>query len=442
MILSIVFAGCQGGGLTEEQLRDPSSCGECHPDHLREWSGSMHAYASVDPVFRAMNARGQRDTDGALGDFCVSCHAPAAVALGLTTDGLNLDDLDPNVAGVNCWFCHQVTDVAGDHNNPLVLAFDDVFRGPIRDPVSTKAHGAEYSVRHDRDDLRSADLCGSCHDIVSPLGARIERTFEEWQESLFSKPGFGLTCGGCHMPGRDGIAAEADGVPLRRVHSHSMPGVDVALVDFPERDAQRALVQELLDDTVSAFLCVGPAGDPTLAVGTLENLGAGHMFPSGATMHRRVWVELVAYRDGQEIYRSDLTSGDPNLWSIRSEMTGTDGQYVFYPWQAAGIEGELLPVQTTTDPNDPDYVFTHVSHNWLVNGAPDRVTMAVKVMPMSAEMLGDLSASGDLDPTIATAMPTFTLTPTVLEWTPEVPVNAGELSCVPSVPPVNPAGTL
>ena len=39
----------------------------------------MHAYAAEDPVFLAMNARGQRETKGALGDFCVKCHAPMAV---------------------------------------------------------------------------------------------------------------------------------------------------------------------------------------------------------------------------------------------------------------------------------------------------------------------------------------------------------------------------
>lgn len=91
-----VFVACdnnEASPLTIEELRDPGTCGECHPDHFREWSGSMHAYAAVDPVFIAMNARGQEKTDGALGDFCVKCHAPVAVELGLTTDGSNLDDV-------------------------------------------------------------------------------------------------------------------------------------------------------------------------------------------------------------------------------------------------------------------------------------------------------------------------------------------------------------
>src|SRR5687768_1766164 len=72
--------------LTRAQLLDPASCKSCHPKHYREWRSSMHAYAADDPVFLAMNKRGQRETEGALGDFCVGCHAPMAVREGETSD--------------------------------------------------------------------------------------------------------------------------------------------------------------------------------------------------------------------------------------------------------------------------------------------------------------------------------------------------------------------
>ena len=108
--------------LSREQLLDPETCRTCHADHVREWAGSMHAYAADDPVFLAMNARGQRETDGALGDFCVRCHAPMAVLEGATEDGLNLPELPQHLKGVTCYFCHQVVEVEGAHNNPLRLA--------------------------------------------------------------------------------------------------------------------------------------------------------------------------------------------------------------------------------------------------------------------------------------------------------------------------------
>ena len=62
-----------------DQMLDPETCNQCHQTHYSDWSGSMHAYASDDPVFIAMNARAQRETNGAVGSFCVNCHAPMAV---------------------------------------------------------------------------------------------------------------------------------------------------------------------------------------------------------------------------------------------------------------------------------------------------------------------------------------------------------------------------
>ena len=73
-----VLAACSGG-LSKEELRNPESCRDCHGEIVRQWSGSMHAYAADDPVFLALNQKGQRETNGALGDFCVKCHAPIAL---------------------------------------------------------------------------------------------------------------------------------------------------------------------------------------------------------------------------------------------------------------------------------------------------------------------------------------------------------------------------
>src|SRR5688572_10024849 len=76
-----------------EELYDSQRCAGCHPSHYDEWSASMHAYAARDPVFIAMNQRGQEETGGALGSLCVNCHAPMAVRTGATVDGLNLDQV-------------------------------------------------------------------------------------------------------------------------------------------------------------------------------------------------------------------------------------------------------------------------------------------------------------------------------------------------------------
>src|SRR5437762_12275346 len=105
---SACHSGSQEGTLTRAQLLDPQACAGCHQEQFNDWAGSMHAYASNDPVFLAMNKRGQRETNGALGKFCVNCHAPMAVREGKTTDGSNLEQLEPKYKGVTCFFCHSI----------------------------------------------------------------------------------------------------------------------------------------------------------------------------------------------------------------------------------------------------------------------------------------------------------------------------------------------
>jgi len=72
--LCLLLTACSSG-LSTEELMKPEACQSCHPEHYRQWSGSMHAYAALDPGFLAMNKRGQRETNGELGDFLrpVSC---------------------------------------------------------------------------------------------------------------------------------------------------------------------------------------------------------------------------------------------------------------------------------------------------------------------------------------------------------------------------------
>ena len=193
--LAIISCADPGGGppppeptFTKQQLMDPASCVECHAEHHAEWAGSMHAYASTDPIFRAINAKGQEETQGELGDFCVRCHAPVALALGLTEDGLNLDEVPDWAQGVTCYFCHSVESVNGTHNNPLALSDDGVFRGPYSDAAANTAHASTYSPLLDGDQRESADMCGACHDIVTqdPHRIHLERTYSEWKTSLFA----------------------------------------------------------------------------------------------------------------------------------------------------------------------------------------------------------------------------------------------------------------
>jgi hypothetical protein len=455
LVVVALAGGCSDEArpvLSREELLDPATCSGCHPQHYREWSGSMHAYSAQDPVFRAMNARGQRETGGALGDFCVRCHAPLAVAEGATSDGLDLDQLAQHLQGVTCYFCHAAEAVDGDHNNPIRLANDQTMRGGIRDPVDNDGHHSAHSPLVDRRSLESARACGSCHDIVlpsppAPAPLELERTFREWQESLFNRPleQGGLTCGGCHMRASNelGAIATGDAPATRRHHAHTFQGVDLALTDFPEKEAQLAAVTQFLDTSVRAEICVEELPGAARVEVTLENVAAGHRWPSGAAQDRRAWVELTAWSGEQRIYASGVVADgeavteldDPDLWLLHDRALGEDAQHVHMFWEVAAIESHTLPAPLTTDKSDPDYFATHVARRYPRPGAspstlpavPDRVSLRLRVQPMGLDVLDDLIASGDLDPALRDEMPTLQVLPnrsqgetTTLEWTPEL----------------------
>ncbi|MEZ4368443.1 MAG: multiheme c-type cytochrome [Kofleriaceae bacterium] len=436
LALALALAACGGDPtyLPLEELMDPATCQACHPKHFQEWSGSMHAYASEDPVFLAMNARGQRETGGALGDFCVGCHAPMAVRLGLTTDGLNLAEVPAYAKGVTCYFCHSVTDVEGTHNNPLTIASDGVMRGGLRDPVASPAHASAYSPLLDGDAPASSATCGACHDIVTPAGVHLERTYLEWQSSIFTgqeDPRAALSCGGCHMLSTSDVVADVPGldVPLRQRREHTFPGVDVALTPFPEKDAQLAAIQRDLKGAVLAKLCVQPldGGIITLRLDALT----GHNFPSGASQDRRAWAEIIAYDAADAVvFDSGVVPdgvdpediGDPNLWEMRDRVYDELDQPVEFFWEVARVDEATLRPRITNDVSSPDY--DH-STTWTypvpgLTATITRVTARVLIRPLPMSLFDALEASGDLtDPTLRDGVPTFQLDGTVLEWTPD-----------------------
>jgi hypothetical protein len=461
----LVASACDGSGsdtYTREQLMDPATCTECHQSHYDEWSGSMHAYASADPVFRAMNQRGQ--DEAMLGDFCVKCHAPMALREGATTDGTNLDSVPRALQGITCYFCHQVAAVHGSSNAALALADDFTMRGGVRNPVHNSAHRASYSPLHDGTNLDSSKLCGSCHDIVVPAhfsGAAadvaLERTYAEWQESIFATSTQSpLTCNGCHFASTDNVAiASYPGVPSNRHrHSHEFPGVDVALTAFPRentqkiQDAQRVAIEQMLVRAVAVTVC---ASTNNVARVTVENRGAGHGVPSGAGQDRRMWLEVVARNppgddpNGKVVFTSGaVPPGTPVIGYVDADGTsprvfrdeGLDaaGAPAHLFWQIASYQKGALNAPVTTVTSDPRYhavgdvvTLPEGGKAFSLPGflfESGTIAVTVHVRPIGLDVLDDLYAAptaGD-GTAIRAAMPTFDIRPNAdtaatVEWT-------------------------
>jgi YtkA-like/Cytochrome c554 and c-prime len=440
-----VDAGVIAPVATREELLDPIACQGCHRTHYADWSRSMHAYASDDPVFLAMNRRGQRETNGQLGSFCVKCHAPMAVRDGKTTDGLNLAAVDAKYKGVTCFFCHSVASVDGTHNAALTLSGDLAMRGEYSDPVPNVFHASASSALFARDDQAGAKMCGSCHDIaVGPAGTPIERTFCEWSGSAFDTAASngGQTCVQCHMVESSGAIAQTLEAPTsRKYHGHDFPGVDVALGPSLAQDQTgKAAVEQFLATSLQGALCVTQLGQVRAVI---DPVFLGHDWPSGAAQDRRAWAEVVTYSGGNVIYQSGVvpdgtavapSASDPDLWLLRDRMFDALGNPVSMFWQAASTQGNEIPALSTFDPLDTRYYQTHVEQVYprgsgaaqaVLPTMPDRVTFRMRLQPIGRDVLDDLVDGGDLDPSVPGAMPTFDVSfleadggvQSALEWT-------------------------
>jgi cytochrome c553 len=358
-------------------LDDPdASCGTCHGNYnasvepWHNWRGSMMGQAARDPFFFACVAVAEQDAPS-VGDLCIRCHSPGGWQEGRSVDtGAGLLTVKDR-HGVQCDFCHR----AVDHNyvvgssptedvavlatvDPLPLQYGNgqfindpapVRRGPYADAQAD--HQFVESPFH-----RSADMCGLCHDVSSPVFNQaapgdyvpntfdlehsdmqirnmmpIERTYSEWSVSEYAeggvyapqfagdKPdGVVSTCQDCHM--RDVTGKGADGGPNRTdIGMHDFTGgntfvPDIIATYYPDEvdaaqlaDAKaraRAMLQ------LAATLELTPTDSGVSVRVTNET---GHKLPSGYPEGRRMWLNVVATDAlGQQVFESgayDLSTG-------------------------------------------------------------------------------------------------------------------------------------
>jgi hypothetical protein len=173
-----------------KNLETPDKCENCHGGYNRavepafNWRGGMMANATRDPLFWATLAVAEQDFDGA-GDLCIRCHSTSGWLAGRSTptDGSALRSSDAD--GVECDTCHKMTNpddsehigvmkppfIANDRGWPtktgyygsgmLSLWGSSHKLGPYSDAAAR--HQSMPSQFH-----RSADFCGSCHDVSNP----------------------------------------------------------------------------------------------------------------------------------------------------------------------------------------------------------------------------------------------------------------------------------
>jgi hypothetical protein len=341
------------------------ACQPCHPQHFEEWRGSMHAYSIADPVFHAMNSFGQKDTGGALGDFCTRCHAPIGAIEGtVAPDVTNFEEIpSPASDGISCEVCHRGVSLRPGH--PSNASLDHEPGGPmlggIADPVPNGFHASRPS-----DLLRRPEFCGACHNVTNERGVRVEKPYDEHVASPFPERFVG--CIDCHMQVYSGRATP-DGPIRPRLHRHDFVGVDVALTPFPRAALQRREVEAFLRTaatlTVRAPSEVESGAEFVIGV-DVKNSGAGHNLPTGPSTERQLWIEVTAttpsgdivFASGHLDERGDLREpharadgegerADPWLALFTDHFEDENGRFVPFLWQAHRlVEGTIPPLET------------------------------------------------------------------------------------------------
>jgi hypothetical protein len=352
--------GTQMGDVQLTSFMRPWDCAACHGASnmpaapTPTWSTSLMSVAGRDPLFFAQLTTANQDVPG-VGYYCLRCHVPMSIVTGHAADptGDSLTDFDKD--GVTCHFCHALVDPvthdgAPDGDAPILASLADrpasygnsqfvldpkgLRRGPYRDAGAL--HPYTGSPFH-----RSADLCGTCHDVGNVAVDRVdggygynapkqraananptaqfplERTYSEWKLSAFGRGGVDMggrfggpgakvvsTCEDCHMPREEakGCVFEPPRIDLAR---HDFAGASAWVLDIVSlREGTKVDQPALARGHVNAVSMLQRA-----ATLTLERAGtdvrvrvqneSGHKLPTGHIEGRRVFLNVI-FTDAQE----------------------------------------------------------------------------------------------------------------------------------------------
>ncbi len=382
-------------------LEEPDACSSCHrgfsatrPDFMphNTWGGSMMANAARDPLFWAALDVANKDFPGA-GDFCLRCHTPPGwlngrvvktIGGGTTgaggasgcqlTGNYNASEGKANdYAGITCHFCHRMMP-SGPANQPGMIGNANIwidnatecetpdglsYGGPCRrgpysysDGMLDPPHGWVKSEYH-----ASSTLCGTCHDVTTPdtdegplktlvleggvattRPMPIERTYSEWNRSLFSDlifrdgMGEGITstpaiaesrqCQDCHMRSSEDPTALAcnqnpAGSRAGNLPMHEFAGANAWIPKIiqteytaigsglgtsraADYDRTIANAREMLASSAKVETSITAYTAPTTSVAgsvavrvKITNL-SGHKLPTGYGEGRRMWLNVKA----------------------------------------------------------------------------------------------------------------------------------------------------
>lgn len=234
-----------------------SVCGECHTRIYESWKRSLHAFSLVDPIFDTAFMQAVKVGGEEARRVCLGCHAPMTTLNGdyALREGVSRE-------GVSCDFCHSVSGLHTLDGGQAVytLSPGSVKRGVIKHAASP-AHEVRFSALHG-----SSEFCSGCHNYVTPAGAPVLTTYDEWRNGPYATEG--KQCQDCHMSLRAGA-------PVNRDVKESSPEFHLHSLIHDRDQLRGALTVEVVDAVRH-----GDVLDVQVAV---ENVGSGHMVPTGVS---------------------------------------------------------------------------------------------------------------------------------------------------------------
>jgi hypothetical protein len=368
----------------------PDACTSCHANYgapeaepFRNWSGSMMGQTGRDPLSWAAIAVANQDAEHS-GETCLRCHLPKGWLEGRSAaaDGTLMTAADRH--GVQCGVCHRFVDPQAGPGAPaedadILAALDEPVPAPgnammVVDPLDRRRgpfnvvadlgsdpHGPTSSTLlspyH-----KSAELCGTCHNLRNPVFTRNpstgayelnpldtpadptqgfpeQVTYDEWAASEYASSGvhapqFGRnqamvsTCQDCHMPRITGRDAST-GLLRNDLPLHEFAGANTFALTIiphhpvfgPEVDptALAAGVERATDMLRRAASLTLSLEDGELRVRVTNQ--SGHKLPTGYPEGRRMWLEVrafdkqrrVLFESGRYTFDTATLSDDPYL---------------------------------------------------------------------------------------------------------------------------------
>lgn len=300
-----------------DQFIKPSVCGECHSEIYKQWSGSMHSKAFVDPLWRAATKLFFKEVtkkeEMIEMKACVKCHTPLGFrSYSIISPADDYDRLPELPAqGIFCNWCHNISEVkhlgdagyevepGGGEDDPSTML------GPFKDATSD-FHPTKYSELHTK-----SEFCGLCHNVSHAANKLpIEATYDEWKNSPYNtgNPETTVNCQDCHMRQRPGIPSTgktqrpdnpgkaADNGPDRpHIWTHYFVGANAVVTKLFEHEVNAQMAVERLQNAADLEILKNPSyakgGLPSVKIKVI-NSGAGHYLPTGLTEVRQMWLDV------------------------------------------------------------------------------------------------------------------------------------------------------